>query len=84
MSAIRRLNSIFQEVFDDPALVIRPETSPADIAEWDSVAQVKLVLAIEEAFDARFTTEEVSDLHCAGDFVAALNKREGASGDYRR
>ncbi|MCE5306264.1 MAG: acyl carrier protein [Acidobacteriales bacterium] len=77
MSAINQLSSIFQEVFDDPALVLRPETSPKDIADWDSVAQVKLVLAIEETFGIRFSTEEVTGLHCVGDFVAALRKLKG-------
>jgi acyl carrier protein len=78
MSVIYQLNSIFQEVFDDPALVVRPETSPNDIADWDSVAQVKLVLAIEEAFGTQFTTDEVTALQCVGDFIAALNRRKGA------
>jgi acyl carrier protein len=79
MSVINQLNSIFQEVFDDPALVVRPETSPSEIADWDSVAQVKLVLAIEEAFGARLTTDEVTGLHCVGDFMAALNGRKGTA-----
>ncbi|MGD0294790.1 MAG: acyl carrier protein [Terracidiphilus sp.] len=77
MSAINQLNSIFQEIFDDPALVVRPETSPSDIADWDSIAQVKLVLAVEEVFGTRFTTEEVSSLHCVGDFIAALTRGKG-------
>lgn len=77
MSAITQLNSIFQEVFDDPGLTLRPETGPSEIADWDSVAQVKLVLAVEEAFGIRFTTDEVTDLHCVGDFVTAVNKRKG-------
>jgi acyl carrier protein len=75
---LNRLNSIFQEVFDDPTLVVRPETSPSDIAGWDSLGQLKLVLAIEEAFGTQFTTDEAPDLHCVGDFMAALNRRKGA------
>jgi acyl carrier protein len=77
MSVNNRLTSIFQEIFDEPTLVVQPETNPSDIADWDSVAQVKLVLAIEEAFGTRFTTEEVTGLHCVGDFIAALNSRKG-------
>ena len=76
MLAIVQINSIFREIFDDPALLIQPETSPRDIADWDSVAQVKLVLAIEDAFAVRFTTEEVSGFHCVGDLIEALNKRK--------
>jgi acyl carrier protein len=77
MSILFQLNSIFQEVFDDPGLVVRPETCPNDIPDWDSVAQVKLVLAIEEAFAIQFTSDEVSSVSSVGDFIAALNKRKG-------
>lgn len=77
-SNLNQLNSIFQEVFDDPTLVVRLETSPDDIAVWDSVAQLKLVLAIEEAFGTQFSSDEVTDLNCVGSFIAALNKRQGA------
>ena len=70
-----RINGIFQEIFDDPRLQVTPETSPADIADWDSVAQMKLVLAMEEAFGVRLATEEVASLSTVGDFLKTLNKR---------
>ena len=70
-----RLNGIFQEIFDDPSLQVTPETGPADIAAWDSVAQMKLVLAMEEAFGVRLVTEEVASLSTVGDFLKTLNKR---------
>jgi acyl carrier protein len=75
MTVINQINDVFQEVFDEPTLSVGLDTSPSDIADWDSVAQVKLVLAIEEAFGTRFTTDEVTSLHSVGDFVAALNSR---------
>jgi acyl carrier protein len=78
MSAFNQLNSIFQEVFDDPDLTVTAETSPDQIADWDSVAQVKLVLTVEEEFGIRFTTDEVAGLHCVGDFIVVLDKRKGA------
>ena len=72
MQPIDSIKSIFQEIFDDPNLEVRPSTSPDDIPNWDSVAQVKIVLAIEEAFGTRFTTSEVAEFHCVGDFLRAL------------
>ena len=77
MSTLVQLNSIFQEVFDDPLLTVSPETGPHDIADWDSVAQVKLVLAIEEAFSIRLTGDDVSGIHTVGDFMVAINRQTG-------
>jgi len=78
MSVITQFDSIFQEIFDDPQLALTPETSPNEIADWDSVAQVKLVLAIEEAFAIRFTSDEISSLRSVGDFMAAVARQKGS------
>jgi len=75
MSPLQKLQAIFREFFDDPTLVITPETSHATLPEWDSVAQVHLVLAVEEVFEMRFTTEEVAHIRSVADFLAALKAR---------
>jgi acyl carrier protein len=72
---IERINSVFVEIFDDPSLRIGPETTASDIQDWDSIAQVKLVLAIEEVFNVQFTTDDVAGFKSVGDVVAALRKR---------
>ena len=72
---IQTLNAIFRDIFDEPDLNVVPTTSRLDIPDWDSVAQVKLVLAIEEEFGVEFTTDEVAAFKCVGDFVRALEAR---------
>lgn len=67
-----RLQGIFREIFDQPALIVTPELSPVTLPEWDSVAMVQLVLATEQTFGVRFTTNEVAALRCAGDFLTLL------------
>ncbi|MFZ0339713.1 MAG: acyl carrier protein [Terracidiphilus sp.] len=77
MSTLVQLNTIFQEVFDDPQLVVEPGTSSSDLADWDSVAQVKLVLTIEEVFGIRLTSDDLSTIHTVGDFMAAVARCKG-------
>ncbi len=74
------LQEIFRQVFDDDRLVIAPETSRREIADWDSVAHVKLILSLEEEFGIRFTEDEVSCVQTVGDFLAAIetHKAHGA------
>jgi len=78
MSTLDQLNSVFQEVFDDPQLTVGPDTDSNDIPDWDSVAQVKLVLAIEEVFAIRLTGDEVSSIHTVADFMAAIKRQKGS------
>ena len=75
MNALEMIQTIFREIFDDPALVIDAATSPGTLPEWDSVAQVHIVLAVEEAFAMRFTTDEEAKLHAVSDLLAILASR---------
>ncbi len=75
MQTLFVLQNIFREVFDDDSLCVTPETSAKDIDGWDSVAQVKLVLAVEEQFGFQFTEDEVSSIRDAGGFIAAIERR---------
>lgn len=77
MSTLSNLNLIFQDVFDDPSLTVEPKTTPDDLLDWDSVAQVKLVLAIEEAFAIRFTSDELSNIHSVAGFMTAIARLRG-------
>jgi len=70
-----RIQDVFREVFRDDDLEVVEATSKADIPGWDSLTDVKLVIAIEEEFQTRFTTQEVGHVRTVGDFVEALARR---------
>ncbi len=66
------VQEIFRQVFDDDRLVVAPGTGPRDVADWDSVAHVKLILALEEEFGIRFTEDEVSSIQTVGQLLDAI------------
>ena len=74
MNAIIKLRSIFRDVFDEDTLNISENTTKDDIEDWDSVAHIKLVLAIEEEFHVRLTTDEVASIKSVGEFMYAIQK----------
>ena len=51
---LKKLNEVFCDVFDDDTLVITEETTAEDIDDWDSLAQITLIAAIEKEFGIRF------------------------------
>ena len=57
-----RVQGIFREVLDDDSLEITPETTKENIAQWDSMFQVTLILAIEREFKVRFSAREAASL----------------------
>lgn len=70
-----RLQSVFREVFDDSRLEISEATRKEDIPGWDSLADVRLIIGIEEEYRIRFTTPEIGRLHSVGDVVTVLARR---------
>ena len=67
-----RVQRIFREIFDDHGLKVTPTLSPAEVPEWDSVATVQIVLALEQEFSFRFATDAVARIQSVQDLLDAL------------
>lgn len=70
-----RVQKVFREVFDDPALVVTERTVPPDIPAWDSLTHISLIIALEEAFGIQFMSREVTSMSCVGDLFEVLKKK---------
>lgn len=64
-----KLQEIFRDIFDDEELVITEGMTAADIEDWDSLAQINLIIAIEKEFGIKFNLEEVSKLKNIGEML---------------
>jgi acyl carrier protein len=63
---------IFREVLDSPDLVLTNELTAPDVAGWDSLNHVTLVMTLEEQFGVRFTTREVMGWRNVGEMLDCL------------
>ncbi len=70
-----RVQTIFREVFDDDNLVIFDAMQAKDVQGWDSLNHVTLIMAIEEAFDVKFTTREVMGFQNVGEMLECLQRK---------
>ncbi|MDH6458383.1 acyl carrier protein [Fusobacterium sp. PH5-7] len=68
-----KLQEIFRDIFDDEELVITEGMTAADIEDWDSLAQINLIIAIEKEFGIKFNLEEVSKLKNIGEMLDLIN-----------
>lgn len=71
----KELTTIFQDILDDPALTLRPELTASDVYGWDSLTHVRLVLAVEKAFQVSFSASEVARLKNVGEFVELITSK---------
>ena len=63
---------IFQSVFSNPELQISAETSASDIPDWDSLAQITLLMSMEQNFGIQFSLDEVEDLQNVGEIIELI------------
>ena len=71
---LAKFTSIFRDVFDDESIVLTYETTAADIEEWDSLNQIKLLLSCERAFNIKLTPRDINTLANVGELVEHLAK----------
>lgn len=62
MELIEKVRLIVSDVLEIDANKISAESHQTDIAEWDSLAQLRLVTALEEEFGVKPTMREIADL----------------------
>ena len=72
---LKKINKIFQFIFDDQNLKINRKTSAKDIDEWDSLAQIKLISRIEKEFKLRFNIKEINNLKNVGEMIDLIEKK---------
>jgi len=70
-----KLQEIFRDLFDDDNIVLTDDTSAKDIAGWDSLTNVKLIVRVEKAFKIRFGTGEVVGIDNVGELVALIDRK---------
>ena len=75
MDILKKLEVIFRDIFDDEDIVLTNETTANDIEDWDSLAQINLLIAIKKEFKINFDLEEVSKYKNVGDIVEAVKKK---------
>ena len=75
---LHKLNEIFQEVFDDDDLAIKPDYSAGDVDGWDSLTHIRMLLTVEKTFGVKFSTSEVGQLQTVGDLVRLIQSKARA------
>ena len=67
-----RLQDVFQNVFDTPAVLLRDDMSAKDFEDWDSLQHINLIVAVEKAFGIRFATGEIARLKQPGQNIGSF------------
>ena len=68
-----KLNEVFSDVFDEE-ITVTPETTSADIEEWDSLTHITLISEVEDTFDMKFSMKDVLGMKNVGEMADIILK----------
>jgi acyl carrier protein len=69
-----KLQTVVDGLFLDPPRLTH-QTKATDVAEWDSLMQISILVAVEKEFGVRFRTGEVESTRNVGEFCTLIRQR---------
>lgn len=69
---LARVQEVFRDVLDDEDIVLTDETTADDIDDWDSLSHIQLVVAVEKAFNVKFSSKEILSWKNIGEMVDCI------------
>lgn len=77
-SMLLEVQDIFRDVFDQCDLLITRQSNASTIDDWDSLAHINLITAIEKKFKIKFALSELKELETVGDMLDLVQTKIGA------
>ncbi|MBQ3825331.1 MAG: acyl carrier protein [Spirochaetaceae bacterium] len=65
----KRLNAVFQDVFDDDSITVNDATVADDVDGWDSFEHINLIVAIEKEFSFKIPMGKAVSMKNVGEMV---------------
>jgi acyl carrier protein len=72
---VSRLTPIFRDVFNDNTLKVTEGMTAADVATWDSLSNINMIVAVEKAFGVKFSIKDVRSLKNVGELLALIKRK---------
>jgi acyl carrier protein len=70
-----KLTEIIRDVLDDETITLTRETTAKDVEDWDSLAHISIIVAVEKEFKAKFDLYDIKRLKNVGDMIDLINTK---------
>jgi acyl carrier protein len=77
-SILEEVQSIFRDILDQPDLILTRDSNASNVEDWDSLAHVNLVTAIERHYKIKFALGELQELKNVGDMIDLIQQKLAA------
>ncbi len=70
-----RLKSVFEKALGLEPERFSPALAPEDVANWDSIGHMNLVMNLEQEFGQRFEVDEIMEMTSVGKVLEILKAK---------
>ena len=74
------IEPIMRDLFDEYDGPVTPALTARDVGQWDSLANVQLVVMVEKAFGVKFAIGEITRLKDLGSLADLVAEKAAAQG----
>lgn len=74
METKERIRDIISKTLDVDRKIINDDLSVGDIPQWDSMGNIAIIAALEEAFQVEFPMEDLFELTSIDGFASYIEK----------
>ena len=68
------VTDVLRSELDRTDLAVKMSSSPRTISEWDSLAQIRIIMGIERAFSIQLDADEIEGLDSVKAFFDAVTR----------
>src|SRR3954469_20424322 len=76
---IQTIQPLFRDVLDQPDLLLTPASNASNVDDWDSLAHINIVMAIERHYKVKFALGELQGLKNVGEMADLIIRKTGKS-----
>lgn len=70
-----QLNELIASVINVPSSTLTPQSGPENLPDWDSLAHIGVVAAVEQTYQVQLTMPEILSIKTIADLRNILEKR---------
>ena len=74
--SVSTIIEIFQDILDVKKGTVNLNSTSSDIDEWDSVATINIIVALEDEFGIKFKLEDIQEVKSVKDFVELVQEHK--------
>lgn len=76
MSIEQRVKRVFGDLFEMDSDEVKSTLEMNDMEEWDSLMHIQLILALENEFSIKFTTQQILNMKSIATIIETVQQKE--------